>query len=149
MNKKLLVTLGPCGYLRAPGTIGSLVALPAAYYVGFLSDVPHVFCVVLLSITAYYLIVGALPAFARHDHDPRPIIIDEFVGCLWAVWYVDDWRLVMLAFGIFRFLDITKILGIHIVEKLPRPWGILMDDIVAGIYTQVIIRAIRYVWFVY
>lgn len=65
------------------------------------------------------------------------------------MWYVDDWRMILLAFALFRFLDITKIFGIHMLEKLPRPWGILMDDLVAGIYTQVIIRIIRYVWLVY
>lgn len=62
MNRSL-ATLGPCGYLPAPGTIGSLVALPVAYYLGFLPDVLHIICIVFITFAAYQLIVAALPSF--------------------------------------------------------------------------------------
>jgi len=137
-----LATLGPIGYLPAPGTIATLLALPIVYNVQL-----------LLSNTAWYIVacVGAciiglvvvhktLHYLNRFD-DPSEIVIDEVVGCM-ITFIGIDWSVesVLLGFILFRFLDIFKLAGIHYVQQLEDEWGIMLDDVVAGILSNLILH---------
>ncbi len=73
--------------------------------------------------------------------DPQYIIIDEVVGCWVALLFLPASLLIYgLGTLLFRVLDKTKILGIKEVERLPGGWGIMLDDVVAGIYANIIIQ---------
>ena len=77
------------------------------------------------------------------DKDPSFVVIDEFVGMWISLIFVDGILLILTSFFLFRFFDITKILGINKIEKLNGSLGIMLDDIVAGIYTLIIVFFIK------
>lgn len=67
-------------------------------------------------------------------HDPSRIVVDELVGVWVAMLGVpNNWQNLLLAFGLFRLFDIWKPLGIRKFEQMPGGWGVMMDDVAAGV----------------
>ena len=77
------------------------------------------------------------------NEDPSFVVIDEFVGMWISLLLFDEIILILISFFLFRFFDITKFLGINKIEKLNGSLGIMLDDIVAGIYTLIIVFVIK------
>ena len=77
------------------------------------------------------------------NEDPSFVVIDEFVGMWISLLLFDEIILILISFFLFRFFDITKFLGINKIEKLNGSLGIMLDDIVAGIYTLIIVFFIK------
>jgi len=75
------------------------------------------------------------------EKDSRRLVWDEIVGFLIAVAFVPfTWRLACLAFVCERFLDIVKVPPARWIERrIPGGWGVVGDDVVAGIYTRVLL----------
>jgi len=124
----------------APGTFASLAAvllyrLVLAQAGGF---------VLAAIIVAVYLIgVFAAGAYSRQLglRDPGRIVIDEVVGQWIALFLIPaTWLNLGLAFFLFRLLDIFKPFGIRDTERLPGGWGIMTDDVVAGLMTLLVVR---------
>lgn len=139
---KSIATLGPLGYLKAPGTMGSIAALPAVYFFQkcIIGSYLQIFYIIVFAIAALLIIKLAVRQF--QDRDPQVIIIDEFIGCFVAC-YSLQWAShnMIMSFILFRFFDITKLFGIHYLEKAcERSWAILIDDIVAGLFANIAVR---------
>jgi phosphatidylglycerophosphatase A len=124
----------------APGTIGSLAGLILYFS---LVSLP---LFLRLSIILFIAIIGWWGAnyyekFVNRK-DPSEIIIDEIVGIWVAYLFIPldllDLRLVILGFIFYRAMDIFKIFPIKRLEKMPA--GIMLDDIMAGIYTNIFLR---------
>ena len=141
----LLVTFLGCGLAPiAPGTIGSLGALlvaAAIHWAGWWSSV------LLVSMAFAACVVNvALGRWieARFNRkDPAEVVIDEVAG-MWLVLAIpvaDDhpWIVYGVGFVLFRIFDITKPLGARRLERLPRGWGILLDDVLSAIYVAAIL----------
>ena len=81
--------------------------------------------------------------------DPSEVIIDEFIGQSIPLLFLINFNLyeVLLAFCAFRFFDITKIYPINKAEKLSGAKGVILDDIIAGIYSLIIIMFYKIVLF--
>lgn len=131
---KEIVTLGPIGYVRGSGTWGTLCAVPLVYLIS--SSVPLTFLII-----SFFLWATAQSFFLFAKHDPSEIISDEVIGFCVAMFGIPHLGLVYVAgFVLFRFFDITKIGGIKQVESLPGWKGVIMDDVVAGLYTNLLLR---------
>ena len=77
--------------------------------------------------------------------DDQKITIDEIAGMSIALSLVPhNILLILLAFILFRIFDISKILFIRKIEKQPGAWGLVGDDVLAGIYTHIIMYFIIY-----
>lgn len=77
--------------------------------------------------------------------DPGHIVIDEAAGMLLALYGVGQvgwWAIA--AFLLFRFFDILKPLGVDMSQRLPGGWGIVVDDLLAGLYSLLVLRAAAY-----
>jgi len=113
-------------------------------------------CLVLPGGTAYApILVAAAAAFfaagvrlARDAEglfgrpDPGPIVLDEVVG-MWlaaAIHPKPSPLVLLVAFVVFRAFDITKPFPIRRIERLPHGWGIFLDDVLAGLYTNAVVR---------
>ena len=73
--------------------------------------------------------------------DPRRITIDEAVGQLLPLFLLPPtWLNMGIAFGLFRIFDILKPFPIRRTESFPNGWGIMVDDVVAGLYTGILIN---------
>ena len=123
----------------APGTAGSVAAF------GLFLPFRHLPWTYHLSVVAFLFAVGTYVAgratVALEVRDPSCVIIDEIVGC-WVALLAMPPRLVTLlcALALFRVFDIWKPFPVNRVENLPGGWGIMLDDLVAGIYANVSVR---------
>ncbi len=145
----LIATFFGCGFLRpAPGTWGSIVAIPICYSVFFILGF-------MLSLIAYVFlfIIGTYAAHKfdqdAETHDHKSIVIDELAGqwiTLIPVFYVypsNAFLLTVMAFLFFRFFDIIKPWPICLVDqKIPGAWGVMLDDVVAGLFSALLLTGL-------
>ncbi len=131
---------------KAPGTWAS-VAAAGVYWVFFPHDASLLIHGIFLFIIAANFFAGiwAAPDLERaFGHDPSIVVIDEVVGMWIAVFTLPPHGLwILAAFVLFRLFDITKWLGGASAQRLPGGWGIMLDDVIAGIWSNVILQLIR------
>lgn len=138
-----LVTLGPLGYLPASGTLASLVTVPFAYLLQYYLSYWYLSIILLGYIVALYSIKQVLGLFK--EADPSEIVIDEVIGCFFVFYTLPFcWITWTIAFILFRVFDISKIGPVGWSEKLPGETGIMVDDVVAGILSNVCIKLLVY-----
>jgi len=133
------------GYIPiAPATFASLLAVPL---VGIMPRPPLPY--LLITVAAFLLGVALASSLEkRWGKDPRRVTIDELVGMLVSFFLVPFtvWSAIV-GFLLFRFFDIIKLPFVRAVERLPRGWGIMLDDVAAGVCTNVILQVVfRLVW---
>ena len=119
----------------APGTAGSLLAVLIWWLVP--SFLWLRVCLLLLS-----LIVGvwsATKAEKKWGHDNGKIVIDELAGMWISLLFLPKTVPIYLAaFLLFRAMDIIKPLGARQIQKFPGGWGVVADDVLAGIYANIL-----------
>jgi len=139
-------TVGYIGFAPiAPGTVGSVAGLLVWWFAGERLRSP-VGGVMLLVLTL--LGVWAAGATERHRDavDPGIVVIDEVVGMLVSLALVSvSVEGAFVAFLLFRAFDIVKPFPARQAERLPAGWGIMADDVVAGIYANVVLRLATWV----
>ena len=125
----------------APGTLGSIFAL--LIWIFFLSSYEsRMISLLLVTILSYFTISSDLNN--SDEKDPQYIVVDEVVGMWISLLFVplNDFRIIILAFGIFRLLDIFKPSIIARVQNIDGAIGVLIDDVLCGIITAIIIIGI-------
>jgi phosphatidylglycerophosphatase A len=134
-----------------PGTWGSVAAvLLWAAYAWLFHPTPQALLLALLIGIALTLVFG-IPAstiVARESgrHDPQFVVIDEVAGQWIALLFSPfDLRHALIALVLFRLFDITKPFPIRRLEDLPEGWGIVLDDVAAGLYALGIASLLR-IW---
>jgi len=136
---KLAATFFYLGYMPVmPGTFGSLAGLIIFYLIK--DYVP-----IYLTITLFLLLLGLLLTAGAQEifqkKDPRFIVIDEVTGMLISFIFVPyDVRLLIIGFFIFRILDTLKPFPADRLHNLKGGLGVMGDDIVAGIYTNLLLQ---------
>ncbi len=132
-----------------PGTWGSVAAvLLWAVAAMALHASPSALLLALLAGIAFSLVLGipAATIVARESgrKDPGFVVIDEVAGQWIALLFAPaGWRYALLALLLFRLFDITKPFPVRQLESLPRGWGIVIDDVAAGLYAWVIAALLR------
>ena len=132
----------------APGTIGSLATLPLAFVLAFMYGFSGILIGVVISFFLGVAVIREVLKSSRHD--PSFIVIDEVAGQLLSFVPVADflqgntassaWLTYLLGFGLFRLFDITKPQPAKWADtKLSNAWGVMLDDIFAGVYAAVIL----------
>ena len=136
---RLVATFFCAGYFPvAPGTFASAVGLLLFL---FLRDFPAAYLLVTLAVTILGFVTcgRAEKSFSRHD--PSQIVIDEVAGILIALFsFPFNLPLALLAFFIFRAFDMVKPPPADGLQRLPGSLGIMLDDIVAGLYTLIVFQ---------
>lgn len=137
-----IATMGPIGYSVASGTVTSLLTLPLVYglHALLVNQWIYLGVVVVLLLFGGVIISKALPAFNYHE-DPSEIVFDEVVGCLLVFWGISlTPQSVLVGFLLFRALDIIKVGWIKKAEDLVGAWGVMGDDILAAMLTNIALR---------
>ncbi len=126
----------------APGTYGSLVTLPLAYYWSTRVTDNIFFTVGLVIIlTILGILASTRVAKSIGIEDPSEIVIDELVGQWIAVLAIPShWGYWLAAFILFRIFDIWKPWIIDKAQRLPGGMGIMMDDVLAGLVALILIQ---------
>jgi len=131
----LLATWFGCGLSpKAPGTVGSIGAVPLHLALSLLGPLPHAAAIAALSVVGVW--ASNEVAKAEGIEDPQKVVIDEVCGTLIAMGMVSGGSvgIRLLALGLFRVLDITKPGPIDSVQRLePAGVGIMADDVLAGL----------------
>lgn len=153
---KLIATFFYSGLMRpAPGTWGSLAALPAAW---LLHQIGGPVALTGATILAYLIGVKATEAYTagKSDHDPSEVVIDEVVGIWIALFPVSFGARMMgadilalypgwiVAFLAFRLFDITKWGPIGKADRRGDATGVMMDDVWAGVAAAIVVIVTAY-----
>jgi len=127
-----------------PGTWGSVAAVLLWAGVAWgLHPAPQTLLLVLLAGIALALLLGvpASTLVARESgrKDPQFVVVDEVIG-QWIALLGSraDWRHALIALVLFRLFDITKPFPVRQLENLPEGWGIVFDDVAAGLYALLV-----------
>ncbi|WP_336097156.1 phosphatidylglycerophosphatase A family protein [Roseovarius sp. CH_XMU1461] len=154
----LIATFFHAGHLRpAPGTWGSLAALPAAWLLLSLGGVTLLLLGIVAACGLGYW-ATALETKGKSDKDPSEIVIDEVAGqwiallpvaigaahsgapllALWPGW--------VAAFALFRLFDILKPGPVGWADRLGGPMGVMLDDVIAGVFAALGTGLMGYLW---
>ncbi len=161
MTRNMLLSFFGAGYLKpAPGTWGSLAAIPAAWA---LDRIGGPYLLAIATVIVCVVAVGAIGRATDGDHDPGWIVIDEVVGQWIALLPVSVgaltagvasaalWPGVLAAFALFRLFDIWKPWLIGRADRRGDAWGVMLDDVWAGVFAAigvVILAALAHAGFV-
>jgi phosphatidylglycerophosphatase A len=150
-----VLTLGGAGKMPfAPGTFGTLAAagLLVLLYRAIATHGPGVWNGVLLAGVVVWSLatIGwsgrAIELYGKKD--PQAVVSDEAAGIFLTMLFLPMWPgwqelwVIGAGFFWFRFFDITKFFPARQLERLPGGWGILMDDLAAGIYANLVCQTI-------
>ncbi|MDA2919030.1 phosphatidylglycerophosphatase A [Desulfobacterota bacterium AH_259_B03_O07] len=140
---KFFATFFYLGYSPfAPGTVGTLGAIVLYYFLFFFSDLAYLFFTILFIIFSIWISNEA--SSARKDPDPGWVVIDEVCGYLVTMFLIPySITNIFLGFLFFRFFDILKPPPIRRFESLPGGLGIVTDDVIAGIYANIILQILN------
>jgi phosphatidylglycerophosphatase A len=133
-----------CGLVpRAPGTAGSLGAVPL-----YLLVVGHgrgAVVAVALAVTLVGVWAASVVARELGTKDPQVVVVDEVAGILVTMAPVSaaSWRSVAVGFLLFRLFDIVKPWPVRRLEALPGGWGIVLDDVAAGLLGAGVMAALQ------
>lgn len=158
--KRLAASCFGLGWLPiAPGTWGSLPsAIVFALMCHFdISAVATSIAMAALALAGSVVCIKCAPAAiaATGKTDPREVVADEFAGQavtfipIGAVPTGQIWAAAVLGFLLFRLFDIVKPWPIRKIEKLPKSWGILADDLLAGVYAGLTLLVCFRLWIIW
>jgi len=122
----------------APATVASALA---CFVLWFLAGVRH-WPGLLLAIPFFFIGVWlAGRGEHRYGHDGRPIVVDEFLGQWITLFFArQSISIFVAAFLLFRLFDVWKPFGIRQSQQLPKGWGVMIDDVLAGALALLCLR---------
>ena len=128
----------------APGTFGTLIGLPVCFLLSRLNFLQSVICILVFIPFAIWIASAAEKILRQKD--PGQIVIDEIVGLIITfVGLPFNLKTVLAGFIIFRVLDILKPFPIRTLEKrVGGGSGVVLDDVLAGVYGNLILRLVIY-----
>lgn len=136
---RIIATVGGIGFLKGGGTVAA-VAFCIVWYVVSMDAVYQLLLLVALLVAGVW---SAAVVETGWGHDSSRIVIDEVAGMMitLAFFPANAWYII-IGCVLFRFFDMVKPLGIRRAEALPRGMGVMADDVLAGVYSQLILRTI-------
>ena len=138
---KYFATLFGIGFISiAPGTFGSLFAILIWYvFIDLFSIFYFIILFLFIFSVSFYITDIYLDNYKKKD--PSEVIIDEFLGQSIPLLFIVNFNVydVLIVFVAFRFFDIYKIYPINKMEDLNGSRGVILDDIVAGIYSLIVL----------
>ncbi|WP_017365337.1 phosphatidylglycerophosphatase A [Methylococcus capsulatus] len=126
----------------APGTLGTLVAIPP--YLLLVGTGPVVYSAVVVVSLGLGVVACGRCGRALGEIDHPAIVWDEIVGFLVTMWGLPaSWQNVLLGFILFRFFDIVKPWPIRAIDRgTAGGWGVMLDDVAAGLLSSVILHVL-------
>jgi len=148
---KLIATGLGTGYSPvAPGTAGAALGIVVFYFfnLGFTTLKINGLLILVLNLVVILtvMLLGIFSIKKVHQiwtHDVQLIVIDEVVGVWIAVFALPfQWQYYLAAFVLFRFFDILKPLYIRKLDNLKTDWSVMLDDVVAGVYANMVLQLV-------
>ena len=143
--RNLFVSFGFVGYFPIlSGTITSIITAVLYFYlIPPLNALGNLILIVIVLLVSLIFVPIIKSAEKDMGHDSRKITIDEVIGFFFAVMFLPhNFMIFIYALVLFRVFDIVKPTPINQLQKLPHGWGVLADDIAAGICSNIIIQLV-------
>jgi len=143
---KLFATSFGIGYINKGKGAGTVAAVACCFiwYLAWAGNYPP--AIASVTITIFIVLMGVwsstmvVPLWGK---DPARVVIDEVAGMAISLLFVPvNVKYLICGLILFRFFDMVKPLYIRKTERLPSGWGIMMDDVVAGIYTNILLQTV-------
>ncbi len=147
---KYVVSLFGVGFVPfAPGTLGSILAILVWYLSLSLLNIYFFYFIFFLALISSFILIDIYLDIQKKE-DPSEVIIDEFIGQSLPLIFLLKFNIfeVLLAFCAFRFFDIYKIYPVNRAENIKGSTGVVMDDIVAGIYSLIVVMFYKIIMFI-
>lgn len=144
---KLVSTSLGIGYIGKGGGTVAAVATCFCWYAVHLAGGSQLvgwlpLITILLTGLGVWSATAVEPLWGKDD---KKVVIDEVAGmCISLLFIPVSWSSLLTALVLFRFFDIVKPLYIRRLENVGGGWGVMLDDVVAGIYTNIILQALLY-----
>src|ERR1700744_1593205 len=140
---KLTSTSLGIGYIgKGAGTVAA-VACSVCWYLAYRNGyqpIPSLIVTLLITLLGIWSSDVVSGIWGK---DPARVVIDEVAGmCISLLFVPVTIKYVIAALILFRFFDIAKPLLIRKLEKLPGGWGIMLDDVLAGIYANIVLQIV-------
>ena len=141
---KIFVSLFFIGYIKfAPGSWGSIASIiilfPIINLTSLSIEILCVIFIILFFVSNYFINFYSI---LSNSHDSKRIVIDEFIGIFIILIFYDfifiynNFLTLIIVFILFRMFDIFKFFPANYIDKnFKNGYGVLMDDIISGIYT--------------
>ncbi|HSG92963.1 MAG TPA: phosphatidylglycerophosphatase A [Methylotenera sp.] len=131
---------------KAPGTFGTLAAIPLFLVMQPLPLVSYLLLTVLFFIVGIWIAAQAIKVFKKDD--PSEVVWDEVVGLLITMIAAPaGWQWLVLGFVLFRIFDIWKPWPVSLADqKLHGGLGIMLDDVIAGVYAFLTLKVIAIIF---
>ena len=136
---KIIATVCGIGFIKkGSGTVAAIMYCMVWFLLPHFSHVEQIFLLTLILIAG---VLSATEVEKIWGKDSYRVVIDEVAGMIIALLFIPrEIKYVLAALALFRFFDILKPLGIKKMERLPVGWGVMADDVLAGIYSLVILH---------
>ncbi len=132
-------TFGAGFFPIASGTVGSLVAIVALWFVPFSTAS-------LVGASIIFFLIGLWASTVCEEdwgHDPGKVVWDEVVGMMVTVMLLPKhWIVYAAAFMLFRLFDIIKPFPANKSQNLPKGWGVMVDDVIAAIFANIVLQIV-------
>lgn len=141
---KIIASIFGIGYIRkGGGTVAAAFAV-LIWWLLFKNDGTQFALQVLLTFLVTALGIWAGNVVEKDwGKDSYRVVIDEVAGMFISVLFVPmEWKWLLIGFVLFRFFDIAKPLYIRRMEAFKGGWGVMLDDVLAGIYANIILQVI-------
>ena len=143
---KIIASWFGVGYMKGGGTVAAIITCILLYFFWPISIGQNQWWLVAITIviTLIGIYVGNLvePQWGK---DSYRVVIDEVAGMLVTMLFIPHNNYLLIGgLVLFRFFDMVKPLFIRRLEALPRGTGVMMDDIVAGVYANIVLQAVVY-----
>lgn len=127
---------------KAPGTFGTLAAIPLYLWMQHLELLHYLLLTAVFFIIGVWISAKAIKLF--HRDDPSEVVWDEVVGFLITMIAAPmGWQWLLLGFVLFRIFDIWKPWPVSLADqKLHGGLGIMLDDVIAGVYALLVLQSI-------
>jgi len=142
---KFIATFGYVGLFPiAPGTVGSIAGLAVLWMISFAPPTYYQIILQLLFLIVF-IPIGVIASSAYEKKigkiDPKEVVVDEVVGIVITLFALPfTWINVIAGFILFRFFDIIKPFPIGKLQNIKGGWGVMADDIAAGIVSAIILH---------
>jgi phosphatidylglycerophosphatase A len=129
----------------APGTMGTLVAIPFAILLKSMGVIGFWLALIVMFVAGVQICTQVSHKLGVHDHGG--IVWDEIVGYCLAIAFVPlQWQWLLAGFVLFRFFDIYKPWPIRqLDQKVSGGFGIMIDDVVAALFTIIVLGVFQYI----
>ncbi|MGZ3945775.1 MAG: phosphatidylglycerophosphatase A family protein [Mucilaginibacter sp.] len=139
---KLISTCLGIGYIgKGAGTVAA-IATCLAWYLAWAGGFPPLYLSLIITIVVTIVGIWSSDIVSKiWGKDPARVVIDEVAGmCISLLFLPVNWKYTVAALILFRIFDIGKPLYISKMEKFRGGWGIMLDDVLAGVYANILLQ---------